>query len=324
MRTRSRRLVSPVIAVVLAATAIVVATLPANAANQVWTVASTPGLSTNSRVESVECVGSGWCVAVGSQRPGSASQSLIAMGDGASWSVVPSPDTHPWSYLYGVSCVSIRFCVAVGLGLTSPGEGAENTIAQWNGVAWTNVPSPQVDLGHPQVFGEGQNLKAVSCVSESWCAAVGEFGNYFSNAFAFSFSLWDGTSWSITAAPLVVGTKDRPTDISCTSPSACVAVGTSQTGQRSTGVLWRWDGSTWTRDTMPATGLPDSHLYGVSCLTSTWCSAVGIRADGAVPGRTLAVVWDGTVWSFVPTPNLDDQYNYLKGISCANTSTMPP
>jgi len=319
-RLPNRRILRWCITAAMGAVAIVGATVPAGAADQVWTVVPTPGLGPGTRVESVDCVGAAWCVAVGTSGQGSGLRSLIAMGDGATWSVVSSTDPLVISALGGVSCASPASCFAVGFDSLTFGTGA-NRIERWDGTAWTVVPSPQVDLGPTPGFGEGQALKAVSCVGPSWCAAVGEHGSYLGNTMSFSFLVWDGTTWTITAEPLVAGSKERPSGISCISATSCVAVGRRETGSRSSGVLWRWDGSTWTRDAMPDVGLPDSTLQGVSCVVATWCSAVGIRYDGPVPGRTLNVVWDGTAWSVVPTPNLDDQYNYLKGISCATTTS---
>ncbi len=322
MTSSHKRSVRWFLGAVVGVVALLGTTLPAAAADQVWTVVPTPGLGPNTRVESVDCVGADWCVAVGASGWGATLRSLKATSAGASWSVVTDPDPLVVSQLFGVSCVSTTSCFAVGFDSATLGTGS-NRIEEWDGTSWIVVPSPQIDLGHTPALGEGQELIAVSCVSASWCAAVGEYGNFLggSAAVSFTFLVWDGSTWEISAEPLVAGTVERPTGISCTSATSCVAVGRGQTGPRGTGLLWRWDGSSWTRDTMPDVGLPDSMLRGVSCLAPTWCSAVGIRYDGTVPGRTLNVVWDGTAWTVVPTPNLDDQYNYLKGISCATTTS---
>ncbi|MFO1537332.1 MAG: hypothetical protein ACKOVH_05835 [Actinomycetota bacterium] len=320
MTVSNERIVRWLTVAVLGGVALLGAMLPAAAADQVWTVVPTPGLGPNTRIESVACVGGSWCVSVGSSEPaGAGVRSLIAMGDGATWSVSTDDDPSVPNLLNGVSCASRTSCFAVGNDLQPPVPWTStNRIQRWDGASWSVVPSPQIAFTPEGIA--GQALQAISCSSASWCAAVGYYGSY-PIAISPSFLVWDGTTWAITADPLVVGSTERPYGISCTSATFCVAVGYGQTGGRTTGLLWRWDGSTWTRDAMPDVGLPDSYLRSVSCLAPTWCSAVGIRADGSVPGRTLNVVWDGTAWSVVPTPNLDDQYNYLKGISCATTTS---
>jgi hypothetical protein len=43
-------------------------------------------------------------------------------------------------------------------------------------------------------------------------------------------------------------------------------------------------------------------LLSVSCVSSLECVAVGLSNTGAAL-ETLAMVWDGTVWSIVSSPN---------------------
>jgi hypothetical protein len=103
----------------------------------------------------------------------------------------------------------------------------------------------------------------------------------------------------------------------------CVAVGTRYGGGT---IALHWDGDSWTIVPTPNEPAPaQSFLRDVSCLSARFCMATGhsfidTRIYPAYPGgaRTMAQVWDGRVWSIVPTPNGGTPYdnNSLAGVSC--------
>ncbi|HET7485691.1 MAG TPA: S8 family serine peptidase, partial [Solirubrobacterales bacterium] len=108
-------------------------------------------------------------------------------------------------------------------------------------------------------------------------------------------------------------------DISCSSSTACMAVGDQHnangTKQPEFGEFW--DGTKWSRVAMPGENPPNSPtLYGVSCVSATSCVAVGEEDY-----ETLTELWDGTEWSVVPSPNSPERkMNVLKDVSCVSAS----
>jgi Putative Ig domain len=56
---------------------------------------------------------------------------------------------------------------------------------------------------------------------------------------------------------------------------------------------------------------------GVSCVSSTDCVAVGYSVIGQET-HTEIESWDGSYWSIVPSPNLNDLYDALHSVSCTN------
>src|SRR5947209_447039 len=77
--------------------------------------------------------------------------------------------------------------------------------------------------------------------------------------------------------------------------------------------------SDWALQSVPVNGV----LEAVSCTAASSCMAVGYSPGGYnnFP-NTLAVRWDGTAWSVVPTASPDNQ-DFLYGITCtaANACT---
>jgi hypothetical protein len=165
------------------------------------------------------CASSTSCLAVGSTLPSGAA--TAATWNGTAWSAVASPAPPAGTYysLSGVSCVTSSDCTAVGDSYTasSPTPAFQPLIQHWNGAAWSVVPGPTT-------FG-GSHLEDVSCTTATDCTAVG----VFANTRTFGRPLveqWNGSSWT----QVLISEADNTggnflSGVTCTSPSACTAVG---------------------------------------------------------------------------------------------------
>jgi hypothetical protein len=103
--------------------------------------------------------------------------------------------------------------------------------------------------------------------------------------------------------------------VSCTSTSACMAVGavgSSSNGDAFAALAERWNGSSWSIQSIPSpAGAVDTWLYGLSCVSSTSCTAVGTTDGGPV-----AEHWDGSSWSIQSTPD----GGHLVDVSCTSAT----
>ena len=136
-----------------------------------WSAVAVPGVASSPDVTltSVSCPEPTSCVAVGSARHGSVTQSLSEVEDLLRWTVVATPHPTLGDNLFGVSCaLSIDSCRAVG----GVGVAASATLAEaWNGHSWSirssADPSPL------------SILLAVSCATVASggpkCTAVGSY-----------------------------------------------------------------------------------------------------------------------------------------------------
>jgi len=164
-------------------------------------------------------------------------------------------------------------------------------------------------------------LQAVSCPSASACLAVGATGSNPTAAIAES---WNGTSWTTTTpspAPVKVASSSLQA-VSCTSATACMAVGFWDDGSRAQHILAEsWSGSSWSLQFPAASALATGmRLSAVSCPAVTACMAVGIAHVPAIsPGTwvTVAESWNGSTWTLDNTPNpLGAVMAGLGGVSC--------
>jgi hypothetical protein len=251
---------------------------------------------------------------------GAVSPGLALQLPGWSLETTPLPAGAAGAQLSGVSCVPSGQCTAVGFYWPeqNPPFTYHALIERWNGRAWSlqaaAVPSGATISG----------LSAVSCPSASRCFAV---GSYQSNATSVSDlnESWDGSSWSVQAAPF--GTCCGLAAISCSSASACTAVDFF-------GGVERWNGSSWAFQIDLAAPYPTG-LSGVSCATSAACTVVGSVFQPAPLGmgdyQPLAAHWDGgSSWHAEAAPKPFGESNQprpfgwgFEGVSCtaANACT---
>ena len=180
---------------------------------------------------------------------------------------------------------------------------------RWNGSMWTIDPTPAVGQA---VF--GSRLAGVSCPLATACIAVGWFLN--SNVDARPLAeLWNGTSWQLmaVASPSVPqGTSVALNSVSCTSPSACVAVG--YVGMNA--LVEHWNGTIWEITHVPPS--PGS-LSSVSCSAARSCMTVG-SIDTGVQIVTLGYHWSGLSWASESIPGSTSGDTYLRGVSCPTTT----
>ena len=229
-----------------------------------WTIEPTPNQNRYSQLSGVSCTSATACTAVGTGP-------IAERWDGTSWTIQPTPNPSGSlsSPLSGVSCASATACTAVGDYFTS----VQLTLAEgWDGTTWTIEPNPNPS-GAPI-----NTLSGVSCTSATACTAVGNYGSPETNG--TQAERWDGTTWTTQTTPSAPHSAGGAalSKVSCTSATACEAVGQRTVANGSTHTLAeRWNGTTWSVQTTPPPLGKLATLNGVSCTSGTQCTAVGKR-----------------------------------------------
>lgn len=288
-----------------------------------WSIEATPGPkgATATRLSGVSCTSASACTAVGGYTSGTgAGGTLAEHWNGRKWKMqkVPSPAGAALSDLGTVSCTSDTMCIAVG-SYTTNVIGAVGPISplaeRWNGSKWT-IHSPPVPPA-----GTTYNLSSVSCTSKRACIAVGYYTSP-TGAGALA-ALWDGVHWTIQTTPKPDGaTSSFLSGVSCTSATACTAVGSYNTVKGDSGTLAEsWDGTNWTIQTTPnPVDANDTGLSAVSCTSAAACISLGTYASPAAQtGGTVAEGWDGTSWTIqTPPDSIASTTGTPLGVSCAS------
>jgi hypothetical protein len=229
-----------------------------------WSIIPSPSPGTVNNLDGVSCVSSTSCKAVGAfiTVNGTEGGTLIESWNGTNWSITPSPSEGDGDSLIGVSCVSSKSCETDGW------YTGGTLVESWNGTNWTITPSP--NRGANQNF-----LTGISCVSASWCIAVGNNGTtYASHTLIES---WNGTNWKITPSPNQSNSWNDLNGVSCVSEKWCEAVGAygSESTDASKTLVEDWNGTSWTAQSSPNPAV-GSILEAVSCMSSPdSCEAAG-------------------------------------------------
>jgi hypothetical protein len=113
--------------------------------------------------------------------------------------------------------------------------------------------------------------------------------------------------------------------VSCTSPSACIAVGVraGHNAQDRT-IAEAWNGQAWSLQSPvnPRTNRPDN-FSSISCASPTLCFAAGsIGSFNNASHQTLIEMWNGTAWSVqvLGSPK-NAQNQFFSSVSCGGPSS---
>ena len=283
-----------------------------------WSVQSAPSPAgaTDSELHAISCNSASSCLAVGF----SGAQALAEEWNGTTWTIQPTPTPAGGSELDGVSCSAPGDCTAVGTEGSSIGDV---TLAEgWDGTTWTiettvnppGAPSPN----YHSVLG------GVSCTSATACTAAGWFTRTVKKDVPLA-EVWNGTAWTVQATPDPAGAiVTKLAGVSCSSPTACTAVGSSFSSTAASDVTLaeRWNGTTWKLQSTPnPTGAIASTLSSVSCSSAAACTAVG-SFEGSSDLFSLAEAWNGTAWAVETTPNAATTTgSVLDGVSCSSAAS---
>jgi len=193
-----------------------------------WAVAAVPSAptGTNTLLEGVSCIATtALCAAVGftihSQGPDT---TVTELANGTAWRIFPSPNATTISgdsNLVAASCATSTSCVAVG-SYANDLDRQVPLAETWSGTTWTISVAPPV-AGAAETY-----LTAVSCASTTMCMAVGYYQTSTTSSETYPLAdEWNGTTWSIEAAPLPSGTTvGELLAVSCPATSLCVQSGT--------------------------------------------------------------------------------------------------
>jgi hypothetical protein len=280
-----------------------------------WSEQSVPNGSGNSNVlAAVSCSAAGACSAVGYKAlEGGITEnqtSLAERWNGSEWKIQETPAQNRSGYsLTGVSCLSESICW--GVGTDSYAQTSYHAIFErWESGQWTKKFSSE---GTPT---------DISCPTTTWCMAT---GTYKEPSVARAWLLEKNSSWANKAQELPMpsgGSKASLRSISCSSNSACTAVGTYwvESESKYKPLVERWNGTSWSLQTAvsPPGGFAGEAMLDVSCPSATSCVAVG---KDPLTRLAFAQRWNGTSWSVI-TPTSPGSYETsLEGVACSSNGT---
>jgi hypothetical protein len=225
-----------------------------------------------------------------------ASQPAKALG--RTWTIETTPNATGAAVneLSAVSCASPRACTAVGSYAKTLSTPSVPLAERWNGKIWRRQ-APAVPAGTASTF-----LYGVSCTSATACTAVGNAFHKATKVNLIVVEAWNGKSWRIKPAPTPSSKGSSFFAVSCTSGSACTAVGFySNAAGNAQAFAERWNGKTWRIQAVPRPSKL-TWFFGVSCSSPRACTAVGYQNKGSGDALPFAEAWNGAKWRVLKVP----------------------
>lgn len=253
----------------------------------------------------ISCPAATSCIAVGIGGATTGHSGMFTdTWNGSSWSVksLSLPDFIPSS----VACGSPSYCLAGGYTF---GMNSAARLALFNGTSWTDLSVPPV----PKPYVNGW-IHDIACPGPTTCLAVGEFdvtipfgrvGIPLQQAATY---VTKGTTLSTVANDTNLLFSGVLWSIRCSSPTACVALGTGSPlfNFAPSGLLTeKWNGVRWTavRAAHPA---DTTGLTVIGCASASRCTVTGQYNDptsNARPVTEVAGSLTGTTYAVRPIPN---------------------
>jgi len=321
----------------LVATVVVAWPAGSGASPSGWYVATTPGTGADDIVLGSACPNALQCLGVGISirniNSNGTFSPLVENWNGTSWALAAQPPLPAGAGggFFAVSCVTGSDCWAVGAIVGAMGSGGPSAtlVENWNGTAWSIVPSP--NPSGPGVV--GALLQGVSCASASSCMAVGYAADANGENLNSVVEQWNGTAWSIVPAAPTGQPFDQLSAVRCAAADDCWAVGNAGPQQQNPnflpifpggatgdqGLIEHWNGVSWSLTPSAVYPSPGGgYLSGLACADATDCWASGSTTDPTgQPAGVLMEHWDGSAWTDVSSavPNSSTPA-ILSGISC--------
>ena len=262
-----------------------------------------------SSLQTVSCPFVNFCAAVGGdEMSGSVFDAVVETWNGSNWITGTTPNASN-SNLSGVSCNGAKACTAVG-DAVGGGSTLVSLAERYNGTNWTvqSTPNP---AGAVHSF-----LTSVSCASVKTCTAVGFWTGSGGNQTPFA-EQWNGTTWTLKTVPAPSGsTTAQLNGVSCTSSTACEAVGSDNTSS------WAevWNGTTWSiQGIATPSGGRNAFVSGIYCTAASACTAVGDFVNGSDKVVPLAERWNGTSWTVQKAAVPSGSISEFSSVSCSTT-----
>jgi len=230
------------------------------------------------------------------------------------WSVVTTPELSPnGHYLRGVAAIAPDDVWAVGYYYDS--DAAARTLTfHWDGIQWSAIPSPNI--------GSENFLYGISALASDDVWAVGYYCCDNQGLQRTLVLHWDGTLWSALSAPNAGNDNNVLNAVSAVSPGDVWAVGYYYVFGIARTLALHWDGSQWRLVPSPNVGTGTNKLQGVVATSASSIWAVGYYCCDGKRWRALTLLWDGSQWSVVASPDTGSDQTYLYAVTAASGSDV--
>jgi hypothetical protein len=134
---------------------------------------------------------------------------------------------------------------------------------------------------------------------------------------------WNGGTWTVVDSPNIGNNRNYLNAVAVVGHNDVWAVGFYwDAGNVQRTLTMHWNGTAWSVIASPNVGTHENYLNGVAVAGPNDVWAVGLYSPDTYGYLTLAMHWNGSVWSVVASPNMNTRDNYLVSVSVARPNDI--
>jgi hypothetical protein len=164
---------------------------------------------------------------------------------------------------------------------------------------WETVASPNVGK-------DANTLLSVAAAADNDVWAVGASFNARLSAYRTVIEHWNGASWSVVRSPNATNGYNLLNGVAVVAANNVWAVGQAANGSSYSTLIEHWNGTAWSIVSSPNVPGFSNILEAITVVSANDIWAVGYETDSNFNNFTLTLHWNGTSWSIVPSPILND------------------
>ena len=161
-------------------------------------------------------------------------------------------------------------------------------------------------VASPNAGRQANSLSSVAAVADNDVWAVGWAFKAQLNAYRTVTEHWNGTRWSLVRSPNATNGYNFLNGVGVVAANNVWAVGQAANGSTYSTMIQHWNGTSWNIVSSPNVPGFSNVLQAISVVSANDIWAVGYSQDTNFNTFTLTLHWNGTTWSIVPSPTVND------------------
>jgi hypothetical protein len=173
-------------------------------------------------------------------------------------------------------------------------------------------------VASPNAGRQANTLFSVAAAADDDIWAVGAAYNSRLAAYRTLIERWNGMSWSVVNSPNGSTGYNFLNGVAVVAANDIWAVGQAARGNVYKTLVEHWNGIAWNIVPSPNISGNSNQLRAVSVVSANDIWAVGSSSDSSFNDHPLIMHWNGTTWSIVPSPGVNDDILFAVDAVSAN------
>jgi hypothetical protein len=161
-------------------------------------------------------------------------------------------------------------------------------------------------VASPNSGRQANSLSSVAAVADNDVWAVGWAFNAQLNAYRTVTEHWNGTRWSLVRSPNATNGYNLLNGVAVVAANDVWTVGQAAIGSTYSTLVEHWNGTAWSIIPSPNVAGNSNVLEAISVISASDIWAVGYWSDSNFINHPLTIHWNGTTWSIVSSPGVND------------------